>query len=326
MPETEKKLPFRIYTGQEILTRDESKSQPLIQGILFENDYIMIAAKKKSYKSILTIQMACCLSSGTKFLDTFKVTKPQMVWYFATEGKDEDIKDRFIRMSQYVKIDPNNIILICSPGFRFNSRFGVEYVRYLCEKYKDKLPKVIIIDALYMALKGSIKDDEDVNDFTTQVRIFAEHCNAAVIIVHHTRKSTLYEGQVVNMGDEEVYGSAFLLASVDHCFVMDKVVGSDNRAVLKCDTQRSGNIIEVLELQLNEPAPLYLEIVDKHKHKKHIIYELLKVNKHGMTIKGLSKKSSIPRSSVISFINDMDGEVVKEGEHPIVYKLKEVVI
>jgi RecA-family ATPase len=249
MPEiAEKKLPFRIYTGKDILLRDETKSQPLIQGILFENDYIMIAAKKKSYKSILTMQMACNLSSGTKLLDTFKVPKPQMVWYFATEGKDEDIKDRFIRMSQYVKINTENILLICSPGFRFNSRFGTEYIKYLCEKYKDKLPKVIIIDALYMALKGSIKDDEDVNDFTTQVRVFAEHCNAAVIIVHHTKKSTIYEGRVVDLGDEEVYGSAFLLASVDHCFLMEKLPGDDKRAVLRCDTQRSGNIVEEIEI------------------------------------------------------------------------------
>jgi sugar-specific transcriptional regulator TrmB len=63
-------------------------------------------------------------------------------------------------------------------------------------------------------------------------------------------------------------------------------------------------------------------MVDKHKHKKHIVRELLKVNKQGMNMRQLMKQSSIPRNSIYAFLNDMEDEIYKEGQ-PVVYKLKE---
>ena len=116
--------------------------------MLYEEDYIMLAAQDKMGKTILAQQIACNLTTGSPFLGVFEIPKPVNVWYIATEGKTRDLKDRFLRMSRGVKIDTSKLKLIPTV-FRFNTEKGFRCLEEIVSKYKDDLPKVIIIDALY---------------------------------------------------------------------------------------------------------------------------------------------------------------------------------
>lgn len=318
----ETKLPFRVYRNNELLTIDKDKEIPIVEDILFENDYTMLIAKEKVGKSLLAMQLACSITSGEPFLDTFNVPKPQNVWYFATEGKDWDFKKRLINMSKGVKLDTSRLMGICSAGFRFNTPMGRDYVSYLITRNHDMLPKVIIIDALYMAIKGSLKDDEAVNQFNYEIRKFAEVCDAAVMIVHHSRRPVIIEGKLADMGDDDVYGSAFLKATVDHCFYMSKTgKRGEEKRFLKCSTQRSGNIAEDMELYLHEPSPLFLEIVDKHQEHKHQVETLLKAYKGvgGIGVKDLMKKSGQSRATVYRVLKLIPSVVVTKTRPALYY-------
>jgi len=318
---TDWKLPFRRYTGDELFILDEEKKEPIVEGILMHNDYTLLVAKEKVGKSILALQLGCSISSGHPFLDTFAVSKPQRVWYFATEGKDEDTKERIINMSKKVPIDKDKFLLICSAGFRFNSTSGEKYVRYLLTEYKEVLPRVIIVDALYMAIEGSLKDDEAVNSFNYSLRRFAEVCDAAVVIVHHSRRPVILDGKIASMGDDDIYGSAFLKASVDHCFYMALIQGGTNRS-LKCSTQRSGNIVEDMTLELHEPSPLYFSIADTYYEHREGIKQLLERTPGGLTIKGLMKKSTHSRATIYRILNSFEDGVIKTQTRPVIYLLK----
>lgn len=321
---THKKL--RFYTGKDLLILSTDSHEPIIDGMLYEMDYIMLTADPKVGKTIFAQQIACSISSGTKFLNTFD-TRKNMVWYFATEGKDEDIKDRFIRMSKYVNVEPDNIVLICCAGLRFNTQEGIGYIKYMLEKYKNRLPKVIIIDALYMSIKGSLKDDESVIDFHTVIRWFSEQCKAAVILVHHmTKPSRDRDGTYFERSDRDSYGSTFLMGAVDHCMWMEKweKTKDDKDRFIHCDTQRSGNVVEDFRIRLNEPEPLYFTMVSVHDEEKKDMVQLLKDNPNGFTVKELEKKVKYKKSIIYSTLSELvgEGKIEKVGGKGKTYRMK----
>lgn len=316
---------LRGYTGKDLMTLYEYKINPLVEGLLFENDYVIIAAPPKVGKSIFVQQLTCSLSCGEPFLGTFDVPKPVNVWYFATEGKDEDTKGRLIRMSHAIPLDPDHIFLFCSAGLRFNTAFGIKLLEGIEQQWGEKYPpKVIIIDALYRAVKGSIKDDDVVNEFHQIVGALADKYDAAVVIVHHMKKPVFFEGgNRQERSDDDVYGSTFLKASVDQMYWLDKCDKNPKDIILKCDTQRSGNAIEGLRLTLVEPDPLYFKITSLYQDEMHRITTVLTGHKKGLTIDQLLKATSLKRSILYLGLKELDdlGKIEKSNTRPVLYRI-----
>ena len=317
------KIPFTVYEGDELLKISPNKAKPIVEDFLFEDDYVLISAKEKSGKSVFGLQLACSLSTGNPFLGMLDVKCPMRVWYFSTEGKDDDTKDRLIRMTKRLDLNKDNLKLICSAGLRFNTQIGQESITDLLIKYKDELPHVIIIDSLYSAISGSIKDDDVVNDFTAGMRSMARVCGAAVVIMHHSKKTQLdATGKVIDRGDEEMYGSAFLRASVDHIFHMGThgkwVFGKPKKGFIKCDTQRSGSIIDKIELLMHEPSPLWFEVVEEDKGSKDRVEEILRTGKH--TTDEIIKETGLSKQTIYSAYAKIKG-VMKEGTKPKYYSI-----
>jgi len=316
---------LRGYTGKDLMHLSEEKAKPLVEGFLFENDYVMVAAPPKIGKSILMQQLACALSSGEPFLDTFDVPNPVNVWYFATEGKDEDTKDRIIRMSHARPVDPGKIFLFCSAGLRFNTPLGQKLLESIEQQWGEKYPpKVIIIDALYRAVKGSIKDDDVVNEFHQIVGALADKYDAAVIIIHHMKKPVYFEsGNKQERSDDDVFGSTFLKASVDQMYWLDKCEKNAKDIILKCDTQRSGNAIEGLRLTLVEPDPLYFKITSMYQEEIHRVLTVLGSHKKGMMIEEIMKATSLKRSTLYLCLKELIdlGKITKGINRPVIYKV-----
>jgi len=314
---------LRQYTGAELLNPDMALSRPLIQDFLFEEDSVLLVAPPKLGKSILTQQVACALSSGQDFLDTFEVPEPKVVWYFATEGKDHDLQNRFLRMSHGVDCNPNNLVLFCSAGFRFNTKKAMDELKRLIDVHRKNLPSLIIVDALYRAVKGSLKNDDVINEFNHTLGEVKDHCHAASWVVHHMKKQTRsqVDGSYFERSDEETYGSAFIQAAVDHTYWLDKCKKDKRDIILKCDTQRSGNIIDTMRLRLTEPDPLHFQIVSKHDGELIRVVNVLRNSPEGLTITNLLKRTKLGRSVAYCVLKELmgDGRVVKEGDKEKVF-------
>lgn len=302
------KSPYREYVGDEIITLSEHKEEPIVESILFENDYSMLIAEAKNGKTIFCQQLACNITSGTPFLGIFDVPRALPVWYIATEGKDEDLKDRFIRISKAVELNTDNLVLICSSSFRFNTVSGQRYIEELLEKHKDRLPKVIIIDALYRALKGDLNSNKDVNEFHNVVGKLADACDASVLIVHHmTKPQRNKDGDYQQRSDNDAYGSAFLMASVDQCYWLEKWYKTEDKLdrILRCDTQRGGDKIDSIRLRLIEPDPLYFVVVSKHDEEMKMIRNVLKHKNEGLNFNQLMIKCKIRKSTLYYALSDL---------------------
>ena len=141
------KLYYKI-SGKELFELSEDSNEPLVEGMLYRNDYIMLTAQAKVGKTIFMQQLTANMTSGQPFLGVFEIPKPLTVWYFATEGKADALKDRFIRINKKNPIDTERLLFFPT-FFRFNTEIGVKCLEKIVNENLDKNPDVIIIDALY---------------------------------------------------------------------------------------------------------------------------------------------------------------------------------
>ena len=314
-----KKL-YKVIKGIDILTLSDEKIDPIIEGILYPKDYIMIVAEEKMGKTIIAQQLSCNLTMGQPFLNIFNIPKPINVWYFITEGKEDDIKDRFIRMKNGIEIDIERLCLIPTL-FRFNTPIGERVLEEIVNTNDKIRPDVLIIDSLYPAIKGSLRDEEVVNDFHFLIRWIQHELDCAVILIHHfSKRVRTPDGKVIERSDKDLFGSAFFAAAVDHVLWLDRwsydkgEKGHDK--ILKCDTQRSGKIFDSVRIRLIEPDPLYFEAVDKHLEEKHRVEEILKSAKGFITSKEVMEKARVRRTVLFQIFQELkkDKILLQEGD------------
>jgi archaellum biogenesis ATPase FlaH len=308
---------YSYIKNNDILTLSEDDREPIIDGMLYKGDYVMFMAEEKIGKTILSQQLVCSLSTGTPMFKTFEINKPYKVWYMFNEVRMDELKERFIAMKNGIDINTDNITLIPFK-FLFNTEIGKQQLNQIVFENKDNLPDVIILDALYKAIDGSIKDDNVANTFNHIFRNFATDLGGcARIVVHHLNKpSKDQDGKFRKRTDKDSFGSAFILADVDHCFRLEKYGDDPNTKdrMLKCETQRSGNIIETIRLRLIEPDPLYYEVVSVHIEEKAQIIKMLNcISKQ--SIKNIMKETKMSRAVAYRVIKELLEEnlIVKQG-------------
>lgn len=321
---------YRTYEGKDIFTLSDFKAEALVEGLLYHNDTMMIAAPPKASKTVFTMQLACSLSSGTPFLDMLDIPEPVKVMYIATEMKDEELKDRFIRTSKHVHTCMENLILICTKGtnFKFNTSAGITYMKELQERYKDKPPRVIVVDSVYKGFSGTLVKDDTVNEFLTNIDIMAGSFDAATILVHHLKKPGKdITGTEFNQSDNDTYGSMFLLGAVDHCIRIEPIRKefAPLDRYIRCDTQRSGRIVQDFRIRLEEPDPLYFHVIDNLLVEKNDMHNMLRAAVEPLGITQIVKRMGYCRAKCYKVLKELQTEdciiKIKQGKS-ILYEVR----
>lgn len=269
---------------------------------------------------MFAMQLACSLSSGTDFLNFLNIPKPVRVMYIATEMKDEELKDRFIRTSNFVPTNQDNLTLVCTKGtsFKLNTALGKAGANQLIRDYKDNPPKVLFIDSVYKAFYGSLTRDDVVNEFLTEVDRIAGEFDCAVVMVHHLKKAGRdKDNKEFAASDADTYGSQFLIGAVDHVIRLEKI--NKETAPLdrwiRCETQRSGKVFTDMRIRLVEPDPLYFHIIGNvEAEKKDLIMAFENAGKM-LSVAELLKLTNFGRTKMYQCLKELitDGVIVKEG-------------
>lgn len=324
---------FGSYTGTEFLNKEFPPREWLINNICRKGDSVILVGNEKSGKSLFVFQLLCSLTSCHPFLDLYNVPKALKVVYIQLEGEIADSQDRMKRMIKTIDIEPDNFHLRFSAPLNLEDKgfadgLAIDILKNLNPKGKVAgqeviKPDIVIIDPIYFAFTGSLNKDEDVRAFLGNLRTFKDTLDCAVILVHHTHKTRLnYKGNIIEEGDEALFGSKFLKAWADHIllFMFDK---KTKLRTLSCDTQRSGDIITTCELRLIEPEPLYFEKVDKEITKDLIVVDLLKREdfREGLLVEDIKAKLGISNTSFYRSIKQplAQGMVIKSETRPLRY-------
>lgn len=310
---------LRIRYGDDAFDYDKPNI-PLIKGVLYKDDVVLLLGSEKAGKSILAQQMAFCLTNGDSFLGKYEITKPQNVIYFQTEGKENEGIDRRLRMEQVIKPDRAKY-----------SHFYKKFFPIDVDAYRDFLikgieslpwkPDVIIIDALYMAMVGDLISNKEIRKLIANVSYVADQFDLTVVIVHHETKEQFdpESHEVIDRGDKNSYGSVFLRGWVDHIIFLKKL--GERTRKLTCDTQRSGKILKKEELVLigdaeseRKDEPLYFEINEEHNSTKQAIYAMIRA-KGMITLGELKSLLGLANSTLYKALKqlDKDGKIIEEG-------------
>ena len=253
----------KIHNGQELIELPEEPNNYLIDGMLWENQCIMILAKEKVGKSIFALQMACSLSSGVSFLDHYEIFEPMKILYIQTESTRAETIERLKSMTKIVKWNPENFYLLYANSLALDIESGYnELVGQInCINIK---PKVIFLDPLYMSMKGSLTDELSARQMCATIRKLVGLYDCACVIPHHEHRERFdRDHQKVEEGDNAIMGSFVWKSFVSHVLHLRKKQ-MDIRS-LTCTTQRNDRVIRDMALKLNT-EPLFYSILDNPDH------------------------------------------------------------
>lgn len=177
----------------------------LIEGFWPVGSHGIIAGPPKSYKSILVMEMAISIASGTSLFGIYPVKHRGTVLYIQNENPDWSVDDRIRKMLAYkgietivdaVEID-GKIEFVEMPipfySVDYNLNLNDEADKDWLEETVGKFqPKMVILDSLYMMMSGV--DENSMKEVAPMMNWIlhnlAKKYNCAVVVLHHWNKNT----------------------------------------------------------------------------------------------------------------------------------------
>ena len=279
------------YTLKEIMENEIEETPPHIPGILWKQDNVVILGDAKIGKSLLSLQLALSLTSGERFLDQYEVLQPNKVLYVQAEGKMYETFSRVKKMIKEVPFQKDNLIWLYLPAIPMDRE---DSCQQLLKEIGDFKPNIIFFDPLYMmATTGSLKDDDVAIKIVSNLNQIKNHFEATIILNHHQHRTKRdMKGATIEEGDDSIFGSFVWRAWPDHVMQFQKGKGGKFDRKLTCDTQRSGNVVEEMKLQLTQPDPLFFEVTSSEESSSlgNEIVKLIENTTEGLKLDELNLK------------------------------------
>ena len=311
-----------IKGAKDIINLNFPPADPLIDGFVWKGDNIFLVGKEKSGKSILAIQFACALTSGQPLFGKHEVKKTQRVLYVQLEGKLSETKERFLNMLKVNDANLDKLYLGYYPSLALDTPAGIDTLSKDLETV-GFCPEVIIIDPLYHAMEGELTQDRDARHMTANLRRLGMMYSCTIIVVHHAHRTRRTEsGDILDEGDDAIFGSFVWKAWADHTLLFRKT--KENSNMLTCGTQRSGKVTEKTELILVSEEQLSFELKEGHQTPSNVgILDLLtEAGPAGMLRPDIMAAAKLGESTVDRALRKLieSGLVVKDRtKRPSVY-------
>ena len=246
---------FGLFVGEEVFDYAVKKN-PIIDSLLYENDILFIHAESGIGKSLVAMQLACCLTSGAPFLDCLKIYKRCNVLYVQTEGDRAETVERFSLMRKGLPLDVAKLGHYNVPKLDLDTEAGMSaFIEDLIESPMKF--DVIIFDPLYTTVAGSLNDDTTARGWFTQIKRIRGFQSTSFIVLHHDGKAFMTnKGERISKGNKELFGSSFWSASANGIYRL--INAGDSMVTMLNGKERSGphKYIDKLEMKLVHPNPL----------------------------------------------------------------------
>ena len=244
----------QLYTIQDLLSWTPPPNRRIIsEGVLNVKNRMIIFGDEGSWKSMLALHTANCISRGSKWLG-FR-TNPSNVLRLQVElpmYTDRERVEKYCLGSKQIylakanryEITPTDpdildekatnysypIVINRTEQFiHIDESSGWESLRkniYLCISELSPLPLVVILDPLYKMFNRNLSEETDVKPMLDKIDMIMEDASASIpgvsfIIIHHTRKSITDAGKPISMGSQDATGSRSLVRWADTVLRID---------------------------------------------------------------------------------------------------------
>ena len=259
-----KQLAAQSITTRELLELELPQDQYWIGGGLVpKNGYVLLAGTTKEGKTILALQIALCLVTGTTLLERFPIEEKAKVLFLYGENTRnglQAIQRKQVNAAkeegwQFIQEDLDNLILQEAKGLMLENVKGAATLDALVAQHK---PDVVFIDPISLFTAHDINRLENVTKLVTHLNQIAARRNCSWIIIHHYKKPSKEDtGEPIH----KVIGSS---GFGNYC---ESFMGLE-----RAHKQRSGNF-KTLYFRLRreeEPEPLHL-----FRNADSLLYEVV---------------------------------------------------
>jgi hypothetical protein len=224
-------LPGGLYSFRQLKALELEKPEPVIEGLIFEGETVLIAGRPKVGKSRIVHQAALAIVGGTTILG-MTVPKARRVLIVDLENRPWAIRDRLIRMIGD-ETNPQGLYVWCANTLTADvlneTPDGVAKLKGLVEQTSAE---VVIIDPWQLWLGGDENNAEDVVRGLRALSMLRDlNPRLTIIIIHHVRKDR-FESPRNLLADarlwiESVSGHYALASHVDACFGLERQRDND---------------------------------------------------------------------------------------------------
>jgi len=273
---------------------------------ILEKSTTLFPSERGVGKSLLAMQIAIAISSGKNEFLGEEIQVNGNVLYVNLELGEHTTSKRLEKLYNTVMEDSifNAHCLTSNSGLL---KIMDDILRY-CEEFK---PVLLIIDNLRCAFVGA--DNEKNKEMTvaiTELNKLKTEVNAAILLVHHTKKGT--SNQLAHSDMQS--GAGALTDLVDADFFLRKSSKDKNLRLLKRVKARESEEQEGAKLIQLNPENLWFEFVEEgvnegeHLFQDHSSRELLKekaitLKQRGINNNQISKMLEVDRSTVGRWLN-----------------------
>ena len=257
-------LPSGLYSGQDFLSQDFPTSSVIVENFLWQGDHNLLIGKEKSGKSLLGLQLLCALTSGEPLFGLLHVPEPKTVLYCQGEGKLPDTRHNLDRMLSVLPCDRSRFAIAYFPALPLDTEEGFALLCQHIDAWGK--PDVLILDPLYMFMRGDLIENEDARRMVANLRrLGMKYSGLTLLIFHHAHRPIRKEGRILEEGDDSLFGSFVWKAYPDNVYLLEKLTKaiSDKRRRLACDTQRMAQVIPSVNLLLEDSNALYYRLAEE---------------------------------------------------------------
>lgn len=181
--------------------------------LLLPETSMFLFGSAKSWKTIHSTHLAFCIAAGLPWFGY--ETRRATVFKVQVELPKFQDKERIMKYARNVNGHlPNIFFQTPEEDMLLDTTYGKQvFIKYI-EEVKRRTPNpedplVVVIDPVYLLMKGSVSAEEDVKKLQLNLMDVRRKLHVTFVIVHHARlNKTDSSGNIVNLGAEEVMGSS----------------------------------------------------------------------------------------------------------------------
>lgn len=203
----------------------------LIEDLWENNSVGVIGAPSKSFKSTLTINLACAVATGKPF-DGREVKQGAVL---------------IIQGENNLSMEQHKIYSITGetelPIYFVDDNITMDHIYKLKDSILELGVKLLIIDPMYLLFgSGDINKHKDIVLRLEMLSNLSKKTNCSIMLVHHSRK--LERGAKIQTSD--MYGSAFIEGWYESMILLQRQSNNSSRMVTYFRNHKSGDVYDLV--------------------------------------------------------------------------------
>lgn len=217
-----------LMTCSDLINLKFDERSWLVDKVIPENSMCFLAGKRASKKTLLGLDMAISIASGTSFLGFD--TKPCTVLYIDEENYTGDLQGRIkgILKGKDIENPPDNLFITSFEGIKLEDPGWNAWLDSFLDEHN---PCIIIVDTIRRIMKAEENDATAMNNVLTEhIRPLSKRHDISWLFMHHMRKG---QGKTPTDRMDEMRGSSEMSNYADIILSLETVRNNPNRVLFR---------------------------------------------------------------------------------------------